>query len=88
MNNIEQLTHERAHGDRAQRAYNEFIKDFIQERKDVCFEAFKLTPILEVESILETKRLLMAIEALDGYIQEIINTGKLASTSLKNEELH
>ena len=85
----EQLENEQLLGNRAQRAYDEFIKPFIEDKRRILFEAFQAIRISDTDDLMEVKRMLSAIDALDIEIRTVIDTGKLASESLKqNEEIH
>lgn len=75
-----------AKADKAKRSFDDFINPFIKEKRTVLFEAFQSISITDVDDLLEVKRQLMAIDALDDEIQTIINTGKMAMKSLADLE--
>lgn len=78
----EKLREEQAKGSDAKRTFNKFIKPFIDEKRLVLFEAFQEISIQDVDKLLETKRQLMVVNALETEMQSIINTGKMAAKTL------
>jgi len=86
--NKEQLDNERVLGNRAQHAYDQFIKPFIEDKRMTLFHAFQSVRISDTDDLMEIKRMLSAIDALDIEIRTVIDTGKLASESLKETEIH
>jgi len=83
----EQLEQEQIVGRRANTAYDTFIKSFIQSKKDMLLESFVTCGIGEVETILEIKRTLYVLDALNIDIKTLIDTGKMASQSLNKEPM-
>lgn len=77
---------ERTTGQKAQHAYNDFISSFIEEKTKTLFLAFKDLPLTSEKELIEVKKMLYAIESLDDEINSIINTGKMASKILSEEE--
>ena len=85
----EQFEHEQLLGNRAQRSYDEFIKPFIEQKRLVLFDAFRQLSLSDETNIMEVKRMLSAVDALETEILTVIETGKLASESLtQNEGIH
>lgn len=85
---VDQLRQEQIVGARAERAYEEFIKHFINERRKELFNAFQVESVTNPDNLMEIKRMTMALSALEQEILTIIQTGQLASTSLKKMETH
>lgn len=83
---IEKLNEEVDLANRAEHAYTLFIKPFIQRKKDQLFEAFEATAISDTESLKEIKLMSVALSALDSEILSVIDTGKMASLSLNENE--
>jgi hypothetical protein len=84
----DQLRKEASDGRRAQFAYEGFIRPFIEHKRQVLFEAFHAVSVEHPEQLMEIKRQLMAIEALDHEIKVYIETGQLAEHQLNDEEIH
>ena len=83
------LEEEKALGRKAQQAYDSFIGPFIEGRKQLLFDAFEAVPANDTEQLQNIKLMSLALSSLDSEIIELINSGKMASESLKkNEELH
>jgi len=68
-------------GNKAQKAYNDFIGPFIENKRKEFYETFMSVGI-EPEPLMELKRMLTALESLDVEIRSIINTGLMASNIL------
>ncbi len=73
-------------GQKATSAYNGFIKDFIEQRRVILFEAFQNLGVSKQDELIEVKRMLYTLEALDTDIKSIMDTGKMASETLNKEE--
>ena len=85
----EQLFNEQIKGNNAQKAYNDFIKPFVEAKRKQLFEVFASLGLTESENLMEVKRMLYAIDTLDAEIRSMINTGQMASQTLNsNEEIH
>jgi len=82
----EQLENEQVIGTRANNAYEAYIKDFCEQKRMALFMAFSNLPLTAESEIMETKRMLYAIDTLENDIVSQIDTGKLASKSLNIEE--
>jgi len=82
----EQLLSEVAIADRASKAYKIFIKNFCEvERLDVFNQFCRLDPS-DLERLHSIKLRQMSIDLLDDSIQEVINTGKMASETLQRKD--
>ena len=75
-------------GEKAHFAYEHFIKDFINNKREEMFEVFQQLPLTDHEAILETKRLLSVLNMLEIEIKSAIDTGNLASIALNKQEKH
>ena len=81
----EMLEDEVALGKAAEHAYTAFIGKFIEEKRIVLFEAFQATPAVQKDDLMEIKRMATTINALDTEIKTIIETGRMATTTLNEE---
>jgi len=79
-----QLTQEQMRGDRAKRAYDEFIRPFVEEKMKVFFEAFGTCEPDDVKRLSEIRRMSMAVQALDDEIKSFITTGQMARIQLED----
>jgi len=82
----EQLENEQIKGSAAERVYNAYIKDFCEQKRMSLFMAFSNLPLTAEDQIMETKRMLYAIDTLESEIVSEIDTGKMASKALANVE--
>lgn len=82
----DKLEEEQIVGNNAQRAYNAYIKDFCEQKRLVLFEAFAQLPLSAEAELMETKRMLYAIDTLEMEITTQIDTGKMATIALNNNE--
>lgn len=82
----EQLEHEQAAGVKAGHAYDHYIRDFCEQKRMALFMAFSNLPLTAEDEIMETKRMLYAIDTLENEIVSEIDTGKLASKALNEQE--
>lgn len=80
---IEKLELEVELGQKAQRSYNDFIKDFVENKRKDLFQFFCEISVSEPEKLLEVKRLYMVLESLETEVLTIINTGKMAAKILE-----
>ncbi len=88
---LDKLKNEQLRGSRAEHAYEEFIRPFIEEKQQILFAAFNDLPMTAEKELMEVKRMLYAVNSLDDEIVSIINTGKMASkllTESENEVTH
>lgn len=79
------LKKEQKVGREAETANKRFIQPFIEEKRLVLFEAFQVESISNVDGLLEIKRQLMAINALEDEIKTKIDTGNMAAKSLADD---
>lgn len=82
----EQLENEQVAGQKASHAYDHYIKDFCEQKRMSLFMAFSNLPLTAEVDIMETKRMLYAIDTLENEIVSQIDTGKMASKALTKEE--
>ena len=90
MNNQEQvdlLEKEQIIGHLANKSYQAFIKTFIEEKRIVLFETFQEISIRDTDDLLEVKRMLMTLDALEIEIKALIDTGKMASQKLNQQPM-
>lgn len=83
----DKLSIEQIIGGKAQRAYNEFIKDFCDDKRKSLFVAFSNLPLTDTENLMEVKRMLYAVDTLETEIMTVIETGKMASITLNEQEV-
>ena len=84
----EQLQNEQMLGNRAKHSYNEFIKGFCEKKREVLFDSFRQLPLTAELEIMEVKRMLAAVDTLEGDILTVIDTGKMASMVINKEVKH
>ena len=85
MENRDQLEQERSRGNLARHAYENFIQGFVNEKRELLFKAFGDVSVDDTDALKTIKLQLYAIDQLEVDIQTIIDTGKMASTSLDAE---
>lgn len=85
---IEKLQDEMHRGTQAEFAYEHFLKDFFEQKRQILFEAFQNAPYEDVETLKELKRMSTALDALETEINTIIDTGRMAAKQLENQEKH
>lgn len=83
----DQLSLEQLVGGRAQVAYDDFIKDFCESKRMSLFTSFRDLALTDTENLMEVKRMLYAIDALETDINTVIETGKMASMTLNEQEV-
>ena len=79
---LEILKQEDYLGTKAETAYNTFIKSFIIGKRQDLFNNFCDASISDTEVLLEAKRLVKVLDQLESEILTVIETGKLARTTL------
>ena len=79
----EQLENEVLRGQRAQRAYDEFIKEFVELKRVILFNNFCSVSVSETEKLQEARRLVTVLGDLESDILSVINTGKMAAKTLE-----
>jgi broad specificity phosphatase PhoE len=82
---IEQYEREVDLGARAGRAYDDFIKEFVEEKREILFDNFRALPLTDETSLMEVKRMSYALDTLENEIKTVIETGRLAGISLSEE---
>ena len=83
----DQLSNEQLLGGKAQKSYDEFIDQFCEQKRLSLFEAFRNLPLTDTENLMEVKRMLFAVDTLESDILTVIETGKMASISLNEQEV-
>lgn len=73
-------------GRRAKSAWDTFILPFFNAKTNELFDVFKSLPTSNPESLMAVKMQVNALESLRDELQGHINTGKLATQSLKEED--
>tara|TARA_R110000803_G_scaffold98227_1_gene166376 strand:- start:107 stop:388 length:282 start_codon:yes stop_codon:yes gene_type:complete len=84
----EQLQNEQMLGNSAQHAYDDFIREFCEAKREALFDSFRQLPLTAELEMMEVKRMLAAVDTLEGDILTVINTGKMASITLDKEVKH
>lgn len=82
----EQLQNEQIAGGAALVSYQQFIKGFVDDKRASLFEAFRMLPITAELELMEVKRMLFAVDTLEQEIVNVIDTGKMASKTLADNE--
>lgn len=72
-------------GNKANAAYEGFIKPFIAQKRYVLFDAFRDVPIENIDELKEIKRVLKTLDSLESEVLNIITTGKLASKQTQDK---
>ena len=83
----DKLSTEQFLGGKAQNSYDEFIKDFCEQKRLSLFDSFRNLPLTDAENLMEVKRMLFAVDALETDILTVIDTGKMASITLTEQEV-
>lgn len=83
----DQLEQEQVVGKRAKVAYENFIQAFIEQKKAMLLESFTKCATSDVDMILEIKRTLYVLDALELDVKSIVDTGKMASQALYREPM-
>ena len=78
----DQLEEEQRLGNRAQKAYVDFIEPFIAGKRIALCQNFFDAKIDQLEEMLEAKRLNMILDSMENEVLSVINTGKMASQQL------
>jgi len=86
MSNVEKAEEEIAIANKASSAYHGFIKDFIELRRVYLFDAFQTLEVTDQDNLIEVKRMLYTLDALETDIRNIMDTGKMARELLRNIE--
>ncbi len=83
----DQLSSEQLLGGKAQNSYDSFIQEFCEVKRLSLFDSFRNLPLTDTEHIMEVKRMLFAVDALESDILTVIDTGKMASMTLTEQEV-
>ena len=62
---------------------NSYIMPFIEEKRQILFDAFQNVPVANMEALKDIKMQLTAINSLEAHFREFITTGKLAEKQLE-----
>jgi hypothetical protein len=81
----DKLEHERFIGSRAEGFYVEFVQPFVEEKKQVIFEAFEATEATNVEQLAELRRMIGVLKAFENEITQYMYTGKMATLQLNED---
>ncbi len=73
-------------GRKADQAYRSFIEGYIADKKKTLFDNFLQAGIEQTDVLQEVKRCFVILDDIEATITSIINTGKMATTMLKNTE--
>lgn len=60
-----------------------YMMPFIEEKRQILFDAFQNVPVANVEALKDIKMQLTAINSLEAHFREFITTGKLAEKQLE-----
>jgi len=83
------LTDEVETANKASYANDQFIKPFINRKKAQLFDAFEAVEANNIEALKELKLMSLALSALEADVNSVIDTGKLASETLNQDnEVH
>jgi len=83
---VSKLEQETALGREAENAYNGFIKPFIDSKKIALFDLFQTIDIKDVEALVEARRTIATLNALETEVKKIMDTGTMASIMLEKEK--
>lgn len=84
---LSQLNQEIENGKKASKAYNIFLEKFIDDKRAQLYQAFRDTSLEDVNKLTEIKRLDLALASIENEVFSVIETGRLASISLNNDNL-
>lgn len=83
----EQLSLEQLAGGKAQNAYDQYIGPFVEEKRQLLFQSFCDLPMSAEKELMDVKRMLFAIDSMEAEIMTVIETGKMASIVLNEQEV-
>ncbi len=81
--NVDKAQEELLLGQKAKSAYDQFIEPFLKAKREDLFNAFQNVPIMQKDDLVEIKRMLMTLDALEIDVKNIIDTGIMATEQLK-----
>lgn len=73
-------------GLKARRAYESFIKGYVEDKMVSLFESFCEGSTVDINVLQECKRLVLVLKDMEQQVLTIIQTGELASKTLAEEE--
>lgn len=79
------LRAEVANGQRVEKLYDQYAKEFIDIYNNKCYERFKAVAITDNNELVNIKMLQVALATLEKVMLQDIQTGKLAKEQLKDE---
>jgi len=90
---IDQLEREQTNGNKASKAYENWVQPFIKAKKELLFQAFNDLPITATADLSEVKRMMQTLDAFENEMKQFIDTGKMAGLAIsesmpKDEEKH
>jgi len=65
-------------------AYEKFFLPFIEEKRQVFFEAFNNCEPDDAKRLSEIRRMSLVVDAFDKEMQSYLTTGEMAKTQLEN----
>lgn len=66
--------------------FNTHIKPFLDAKKYDLFEAFSMVSVTDTNALLNIRLQMQALTGLEADFQSYIDTGKIASFKLENEQ--
>ena len=83
---VEKLEHESAVGEQYRQTWNEFVSPFFNRKKQELYEAFLATDSDDADRLVNIRMHVSALDGLEAEFAHFINTGRMASQQLANEE--
>lgn len=83
----ELLQREVERGKRASKAHSLYLKEFIEAKRGQLHLAFRECPVESAETLMEIKRLDLALASLEADILTAIESGRMASIQLGDDNL-
>lgn len=80
------LEDELAKARKAERAYDDFVKPFVDARLKLIFDEFSNAEQLDTERLAALHRMSITVRAFEAEIQAFITTGKMAAFELQKLE--
>jgi hypothetical protein len=84
---LSQLNQEIESGKRASKAYDIFLRQFIDDKREQLYQAFRDNSLEDINKLADIKRLDLALASIENEVFSVIETGRLASISLNNDNL-
>ena len=79
---------ERARGEIHERAWEQTVKPFFEEKEAELFDAFIDCPTSEKEMLMDLKLQLNVLKAMKIHFESYIDTGRMAATQLGDRNDH